>query len=91
MDNRKWLDRYSIDCRLKYPSLDTQKNYISNVGVFLNFFSNYREPKEVPTDKIKEWDSMTEASIGIIGSEKGVTSISSVCSGKQLTYKGFIF
>lgn len=55
MDNRKWLERYSIDCRLKYPSLDTQKNYISNVGVFLNFFSNYREPKEVPTDKIKEW------------------------------------
>lgn len=55
MDNRKWLEKYSMDCRLKYPSSDTQKNYISNVGVFLNFFSNYREPKEVPTDKIKEW------------------------------------
>ena len=29
MDCRKWLDKYSTDCRLKYPSLATQKNYIS--------------------------------------------------------------
>lgn len=55
MENRKWLERYSTDCKLKYSSKATQDNYIHSVGVFLNYFSNYREPKEVPTQKIKEW------------------------------------
>lgn len=55
MENRKWLDRYSTDCRLKYPSLATQNNYISQVSLFLNTFKEFREPKEIPTAKIKEW------------------------------------
>lgn len=55
MDIRKWHDRYSTDCKLKYPSPATQKNYIAQVGKFLNKFAQYREPKEVPTQEIKEW------------------------------------
>lgn len=35
MDFRKWHDKYSTDCRLKYPSLATQKNYIAQVGKLL--------------------------------------------------------
>lgn len=55
MDFRKWYDKYSTDCRLKYPSSATQKNYISQVGKFLKKFDGYREPKEIPTDQIKNW------------------------------------
>jgi len=56
MDNRKWMDRYSTDCALKYNSNATKKNYISCVGLFLTYFSDkYREPKEIPTDEIKKW------------------------------------
>lgn len=55
MDCRKWMERYSIDCRLKYSSLATQKNYISCVNTFLYYFKNEREPKEISTQLIKEW------------------------------------
>jgi len=56
MDCRKWIERYSIDCRLKYNSPATQKNYISQVTAFLfRFEKNYREPKEIPTEEIKQW------------------------------------
>ena len=55
MNCRKWSDKYSTDCKLKYNSLATQSNYISCVNNFLNKFSNYREPKEVPTQEIKEY------------------------------------
>jgi len=55
MNNRKWLDKYSTDCKLKYNSLVTQNNYTSCVRKFLNKFSNYREPKEVSTQEIKEY------------------------------------
>lgn len=56
MDCRKWIERYSIDCKLKYNSQSTQGNYISCVKQFLNYFDNkYREPKEIPTQDIKEW------------------------------------
>lgn len=55
MDCRKWLDRYSIDCRLKYNSENTCGNYISCVATFLERFRNYREPKEIPTEEIKKW------------------------------------
>lgn len=55
MDCRKWIDRYSIDCRLKYNSLATQNNYISQVTSFCYRFVNYREPKEIPTSEIKLW------------------------------------
>lgn len=55
MDCRKWIDRYSIDCKLKYGSALTQKTYISNVTMFLFFMASYREPKEIPTEEIKKW------------------------------------
>ena len=55
MNILKWSDKYSTDCKLKYNSLATQNNYISCVNNFLNKFSNYREPKEVPTQEIKEY------------------------------------
>jgi len=56
MDCRKWIEKYSTDCALKYNSSATKSNYISCVNLFLNYFSEkYREPKEVPTDEIKKW------------------------------------
>lgn len=55
MDCRKWLGKYSTDCQLKYNSVNTQNNYISCIGNFLNRFEGYREPKEVPTQEIKEY------------------------------------
>lgn len=56
MDCRKWIEKYSIDCKLKYNSINTQENYISQVYAFLQYFDkDYREPKEIPTDKIKLW------------------------------------
>lgn len=55
MNNRKWLNRYSTDCKSKYNSESTQSNYISCVKFFLIRFNKYREPKEIPTQEIKEW------------------------------------
>jgi integrase/recombinase XerD len=55
MDFRKWYDRYSTDCKLKYPSERTQENYLCSVGTFLKYFENEVEPKSTPTDKIKQW------------------------------------
>lgn len=55
MDCRKWSNKYSTDCKLKYNSLATRNNYISCVNNFLNRFSNYREPKEIPTQEIKDY------------------------------------
>lgn len=55
MDARKWVDRYSIDCRLKYNSQATQQNYISQVKSFLWRFKDELEPKSISNDKIKGW------------------------------------
>ena len=55
MDIRKWSDKYSIDCRLKYNSMATRDNYISQVKSFLAYFINEVEPKAIPTEKIKLW------------------------------------
>jgi integrase/recombinase XerD len=55
MDIRKWSDKYSIDCRLKYNSLATQDNYISQVKSFLFYFKDEIEPKSISNDKIKLW------------------------------------
>jgi len=55
MEFRKWYDKYSIDCRLKYPSERTQENYLCSVGTFLKYFKKETEPKSISTDKIKEW------------------------------------
>jgi len=55
MDIRKWTDKYSIDCRLKYNSVATQDNYISQVKSFLWRFKDEVEPKAISNDKIKVW------------------------------------
>lgn len=55
MNILKWKDRYSTDCDLVYQSEATRKNYKSCVMSFLVKFDNYSEPKEIPTQEIKEW------------------------------------
>jgi site-specific recombinase XerD len=55
MNKERWLDKYSTDCRLKYSSESTFNNYVSCVKSFLNRFDGYREPKEIPTQEIKEY------------------------------------
>ena len=55
MDSRKWLEKYSTDVRLKYNSMATQENYISQVKSFLFHFTQQTEPKAIPNDLIKEW------------------------------------
>lgn len=55
MNNRKWLHQYSTDLKLKYAPT-TVKSYLYQVELFLNHFANdYREPKEIPNQKIKEF------------------------------------
>jgi integrase/recombinase XerD len=55
MDIRKWHDKYSIDIQLLYNSEATQKNYKSQIWVFLNHFKNEVEPKAIDNEKIKLW------------------------------------
>lgn len=55
MNYRKWIDRYSTDCKLKYNSEATFNNYVSCVKSFLIKFDCYNEPKEVPNQEIKEY------------------------------------
>lgn len=55
MDIRRWYDKYSTDCKLKYPSERTQENYLCSVGTFLKYFESEIEPKAISTDKIKNW------------------------------------
>lgn len=55
MDIRKWINKYSIDVQMKYNSNSTIQNYTSCISKFLNHFSNYREPKEIPTAEIKNY------------------------------------
>lgn len=55
MNIEKWLNKYKTDCSLKYNSIATIENYISGVKSFLFKFDKYNEPKEVPTQEIKEY------------------------------------
>ena len=55
MNFRQWYDRYSTDCKLKYPSERTQENYLCSVGTFLKYFEKEVEPKAIPTQSIKGW------------------------------------
>lgn len=55
MDIRKWLDKYSRDIKLVYSSINTRKNYESQVTSFLNHFKAEIEPKSISNDKIKDW------------------------------------
>lgn len=55
MNNRKWEDLFSTDLKSKYNSNATISNYYSCIKKFLEYFSKYREPKEIPTQEIKEY------------------------------------
>lgn len=55
MNNRKWEDLFSTDLKSKYNSEATISNYFSCIKKFLEYFSKYREPKEIPTKEIKEY------------------------------------
>lgn len=55
MNVKEWLNKYTVDCKLKYPSKATRENYISSVTSFLYYFEKEKEPKCIPTDKIKSW------------------------------------
>lgn len=55
MNNRKWLERFSIDLRVKYNSSATVKAYHRAVTKYLEHFKNYREPKEIPSIEIKKY------------------------------------
>jgi len=55
MNLEKWINRYKTDCSMKYNSDATKNNYISCVKYFLYKFNNYNEPKEIPTQGIKEY------------------------------------
>lgn len=55
MNFRQWHDRYSTDCKLKYPSKRTQENYQCSVGTFLKYFQNEIDPQHISTEEIKKW------------------------------------
>ena len=55
MNLEKWINRYKTDVAMKYNSDATKENYTSGVKSFLIRFDNYSEPKEVPTQEIKEY------------------------------------
>lgn len=55
MNNRKWLDLFSRDLKIKYNSEQTRTIYYSGVKKFLEYFQDEREPKEIPNSKIKDW------------------------------------
>ena len=55
MNLEKWVNRYKTDCAMKYNSDATKDNYISCVKSFLFKFNHYNEPKEIPTQEIKEY------------------------------------
>jgi integrase/recombinase XerD len=55
MNVKEWINKYTVDCKLKYPSKATQENYISSVTSFLYYFEKEKEPKCISNDKIKNW------------------------------------
>lgn len=55
MNLEKWINRYKTDCAMKYNSDATKDNYASGVKSFLVKFDKYSEPKEIPTQEIKEY------------------------------------
>ena len=56
MDSGKWLNRFSLDCEMKYTnSSQTRNNYKSCVSVFLNRFQKFEQPKSIPTEMIERY------------------------------------
>lgn len=54
MNIRKWHHKYSTDLQLKYAPA-TVAAYAAAVMLFLKAFQSYREPKEIPSQLIKEF------------------------------------
>jgi integrase/recombinase XerD len=51
-----WINRFSLDCEMKYTnSIQTRNNYKSCVLVFLNRFQSYEQPKSIPTEAIERY------------------------------------
>lgn len=55
MNIRKWQERYSIDCDIKYQSKATRNTYKMCVKNFLKHFKDQPEPKAIPNQLIKQW------------------------------------
>jgi len=56
MDSGKWLNRFSLDCEMKYTnSIQTRNNYRSCVSVFLERFKSFEQPKSIPTETIQKY------------------------------------
>jgi integrase/recombinase XerD len=51
-----WVNRFSLDCEMKYTSsIQTRNNYKSCVLVFLNRFQSFDQPKSIPTEAIERY------------------------------------
>lgn len=55
MNTNKWYNYFITDLSQRYNSDKTISMYAHNVKKFLIHFNNYREPKEIPTQEIKEY------------------------------------
>lgn len=55
MNIERWYNDFITDLSLKYNSNSTISMYSHNVKKFLIQFGHYREPKEIPTQEIKEY------------------------------------
>ena len=56
MNIGNYLNRYSEDLRLKNYSENTIKNYVTQVGLFLNYFDKkVTKPSEIKEQWIKDW------------------------------------
>ena len=55
MNAKKWHNDFLIDLEQKTNSESTLRNYGNCVYKFLNYFTYYREPKEIPTQEIKRY------------------------------------
>jgi integrase/recombinase XerD len=55
MNILKWKTKYATDCDSKYQSKATRKTYKHCVDKFLQHFKEAKEPKAIPTQKIKTW------------------------------------
>lgn len=55
MNPTNWLNRYCVDSKLKYGSINTLEAYQASVKLFLHKFSHYETPAHVRNDEIKIW------------------------------------
>lgn len=55
MDIPRWHNKYCTDSQLKYSSEKTREVYQCSVKLFLEYFSNEKDPQHIKTDEIKQW------------------------------------